>query len=118
MRYSEQVLEHFERPRNVAEAATGRAAIGRAGSEEAGAIVEFRLAQEDGCVTRLAFRAWGCPHTIAVASWLTGQLTGRGIDELLPLDVDEIASALGVPPEKWHCVLVAEDALRAALGKE
>ena len=117
MQYSEPVLDHFRHPRNVAADGAG-ARVGRAGSEAAGAIVEFHLGTRAGVVAGLAFRAWGCPHTIAVASWLTEQLTGQDVATVLPLDVDEVAAALGLPAEKWHCVLIAEDALRAAIEKE
>ncbi|NND60176.1 MAG: hypothetical protein HKN49_07905 [Gammaproteobacteria bacterium] len=116
MRYSELVTDHFEHPRNVATAAGGR--VGRAGDRRRGAIVEFYLELDNGRVASLRFRAWGCPHTIAVASWLTGALADREQQTLLPLELDNIATELGLPTDKWHCILTAEDALRAALEEK
>lgn len=112
--YSAAVIDHFERPRHVADRGSPATQIGRAGSEAAGAVIEFRLTAVSGRVEGLGFRAWGCPHSIAVASWLCETLQGRKLAELA-IDLDEVAAALGLPAEKWHCVLIAEDALRAAL---
>lgn len=115
MDYSDLVIEHFERPRNVAGPETESSHRGRAGTRAAGAIIEFYLDLAGDTVRTAFFRAWGCPHTIAVASWLTEQLPQRRLSSLLPLDLAVVAEALGMPAVKWHCVLTAEDALRAAL---
>ncbi len=114
MNYSDIVIDHFESPRNVAGPCSADALNGRAGSRAAGTLVEFCLEVDKGVIGHAGFRAWGCPHTIAVASWLTEQLPGKHVDEVQSLDLDHIAAQLGLPTEKWHCVLTAEDALRDA----
>ncbi|MDH3646735.1 MAG: iron-sulfur cluster assembly scaffold protein [Gammaproteobacteria bacterium] len=114
MNYSNIVIDHFEKPRNVIEGCDESALSGRAGSKSAGMLVEFCLDVSDGVIEHAGFRAWGCPHTIAVASWLTEEITGKGINEVQSLDLDMIASQLELPAEKWNCVLMAEDALRDA----
>lgn len=116
--YSPAVLDHFDRPRHVAGSPGQATRVGRAGSEDAGAIIEFHLETRGTRVGKLGFRAWGCPHTIAVASWLCATLQGCEVAKLGRVDLDEVAAALGLPAEKWHCVLIAEDALRAALAEE
>lgn len=114
MNYSSIVIDHFEKPRNVVISCDEAALHGRAGSKAAGVLVEFCLDVTDGKIDHAGFRAWGCPYTIAVASWLTEQLPGQRLDQVQSLDLDAIASQLSLPAEKWHCVLTAEDALRAA----
>lgn len=115
MTYSDLVRAHFHNPSNVANGAHPGELRGRAGDRRRGAIVEFRGWVTGGKITRLNFRAWGCPVTIAVASWLTCELPGKAVAGLLPLHLESTASALGVPAEKWHCILIAEDALREML---
>ena len=113
--YSDAVIDHFERPRNVVTDGTcARSVVGRAGSKGAGSLIEFCLQVREGLIERAHFRAWGCPHTIATASWLTEALPGQPLASAHRLDLNEVAGELGLPPEKWHCVLTAEDALRAA----
>lgn len=114
MNYSSIVMDHFEQPRNVMDSCAASDLSGRAGSKAAGLLVEFCLRVSDGRIDHAAFRAWGCPHSIAVASWLTEQLPGSSLDEAQSLDLDAIARELELPAEKWRCVLTAEDALRAA----
>lgn len=115
--YSEAVIDHFERPRNVgADDDCERSLVGRAGSKGAGLLIEFCLHVREGLIERAHFRAWGCPHTIATASWLTEALRGQSLASAQQLDLGTVAGELGLPPEKWHCVLTAEDALRACGG--
>ena len=117
MNYSTIVIDHFEKPRNLIDSCDKNALSGRGGSKAAGMLVEFCLNVSDGVIDHAGFRAWGCPHTIAVASWLTEQLPGQKLKEAQSLDLDLIAERLDLPVEKWNCILTAEDALRAAASK-
>ncbi|MBT8132723.1 MAG: iron-sulfur cluster assembly scaffold protein [Gammaproteobacteria bacterium] len=114
MNYSSIVIDHFEQPRNVISDCQPTALSGRAGSQASGMLVEFCLEHDNGLIAHASFRAWGCPHTIAVASWLTEELPGKAIKSVRSLDLDAIAGKLDLPAEKWGCILMAEDALRAA----
>ena len=62
------------------------------------------------------FQAWGCPHTLAVAAWLTQQLPGRKAGQALPGTPADWARALEVPTEKLGRLLVVEDALRKSFS--
>ena len=117
MDYSAQVIEHFEHPRNVTACASPTALTGRAGTLRSSSLIEFQVEMAGEVIEYATFRAWGCPHTIAVASWLTGILQGRRLADLLPLECEQVAAELGLPADKWHCVLTAEDALRAVQEK-
>lgn len=88
---------------------------GAAGNVEQGARVELQLAVEGGRVHAARFQAFGCPHLLAAASWLTGQLRGLERTEVAGWDWQAAAAALEVPPAKFGRLLVLQDALREAV---
>jgi hypothetical protein len=61
------------------------------------------------------FQAYGCPHTLAVAAWVTGQLAGRSRGDLVGEGPQSWARTQSVPVEKLGRLLVIEDALNEAL---
>src|SRR6185369_7126742 len=87
---------------------------GTAGGPEHEAWLRFHLRTEGAIVKAALFQAWGCPHTLAVSAWLTGQLPGRSLTDLVPGTPSAWLQALEVPVEKLGRLLVVEDALRAA----
>jgi hypothetical protein len=85
-----------------------------AGSRREGTEVVFHLRfGSDGTVSDVRFQAFGCPHTLATAAWVAGQLRGRASTQLVPASPPEWATALGVPVTKLGRLLRIEDALRA-----
>jgi NifU-like protein involved in Fe-S cluster formation len=86
---------------------------GTAGGPQAEAWVRFHLKVEGGIVKAALFQAWGCPHTLAVTAWMTGQLPGRSMTDLVPGTPSAWLQALEVPVEKLGRLLVVEDALQA-----
>lgn len=119
VRYNDRVTEHFERPRNVAvEALVPNAQLkrvsGEGGGIDSGVWIQFELLIDpQRIIDRVQFRAYGCPHTIALASWLTDELVGERLVERYTLDHDRLVGLFDLPAEKLRSVLVAEDALRA-----
>jgi NifU-like protein involved in Fe-S cluster formation len=89
-------------------------ANGGAGDAEHGARVEFEFLVEQGRVARGRFRAFGCPHLVAAASWVTDRLRGATRDELAAWDWREVADALEVPPAKFGRLLTVQDAVQDA----
>jgi len=89
---------------------------GRAGNREEGAEVVLELRLEGSRVGGARFRAYGCPHLIAAASWLTERLCGGSRTDVAGWDWREVAAALDVPPAKFGRLLVLQDAARAAAG--
>ena len=94
-------------------AATARA---RAGDREQGAEVLLQVRVESGQAAELGFRAFGCPHFIAAASWLTDRLRGAARADFEGWDWREAATALEVPPAKFVRLLVLQDAVRTLAG--
>jgi hypothetical protein len=90
----------------------GEEIVGVAGSEAAGARVCVRLLVCGDSVKDARFQAWGCPHTLAAAAWITAQLPGRSRESLVPGTPAEWRERLGVPVEKLGRLLLIEDSLR------
>ena len=90
---------------------------GEAGGPQQEAWVRFHLTVANGIVKDARFKGYGCPHTLAVADWLTRRLPGRARTEGPPGTPAEWAEELEVPAEKLGRLLVVEDALRACFAR-
>lgn len=98
--------------------AEGAAVVsGEAGREATGTRVRFHLRLAGPVVAEARFEAYGCPHTLAVASWLAGELAGRRREDLLPGTPADWAARFEVPAAKLGRLLVIEDALRDCVAK-
>jgi NifU-like protein involved in Fe-S cluster formation len=114
MEYSPLVRNHFMAPRNVGRLGNGaNVLVASAGNKEQGTEIVLSARIEHDRLAALTHLAYGCPHTIAAASWATERLVGKSLDELRQWKWREVATALEVPPEKWGRLLVLEDAVRA-----
>jgi nitrogen fixation NifU-like protein len=115
MEYGEKVLEHFTNPRNVGEM-EGASGIGTAGSPKCGDKTRVFLKIEDGVIVDASFKTFGCAAAVASSSMATELIKGKTINEALLFTNQMVVDALGgLPGEKVHCSVLAEDALHAAL---
>lgn len=83
-----------------------------AGDREQGAEVCLQFRVTDGRVAEARFQAFGCPHFVAAASWLTDRLRGAGQAQFEAWDWREAAAALEVPAAKYGRLLTLQDAVR------
>lgn len=113
LEYSDMVRDRFDRPHNAGRL-FGTVVTGRAGDEALGTRVELDFRIRDGVVERGRFRAYGCPHAIAAASWVAEAAEGRTLADTGWLDPLRLAELLEVPQHKLGVLLVVEDALRDA----
>ncbi len=90
---------------------------GEAGGPGQDTWVRFDLAVENGIVKAARVKSYGCPHTVAVASWLASQLPGRHRGDLVPGSPNGWAAAQAVPVEKLGRLLVVEDALQQCVQR-
>ena len=91
------------------------AVSGEAGAAGQDTWIRFHLLVADDVVKEARFQAYGCPHTVAVASWMAKALPGRHREALQPGTPTEWATEHGVPVEKLGRLLVVEDAVQACL---
>jgi NifU-like protein involved in Fe-S cluster formation len=85
--------------------------IASAGDREQGAEVQLSVRLVADRAAALRFRAFGCPHLLAAASWITDRLRGSGRSDLATWDWHEAAEALEVPPAKYGRLLILQDAV-------
>ena len=113
--YSEQVMDHFENPRNVGEIENADG-VGTVGNAKCGDIMRIYLQVENDIITDVKFKTFGCGAAIATSSMATEMVKGKSINEALTLTNQAVAEALGgLPPVKMHCSLLAEEAVKAAI---
>jgi NifU-like protein involved in Fe-S cluster formation len=115
MKYSELTRRYFETAANAGELAGPGVFRGAAGDHAQGTWVQFDLRIDAGAVSAAKFLAFACPHTIAVAAWLTEQAVGRQLKPKLPESVRALRERFAVPVEKMGRLLIIEDAWLAAV---
>jgi NifU-like protein involved in Fe-S cluster formation len=114
MIYSELTRRYFESAVNAGELTGPGVFRGAAGNPEQGTWVQFDLQISTGKLTAARFLALGCPHTIAVAAWLTESALGMALRPALPQSAQELRQRFEVPVEKMGRLLIIEDAWLAA----
>lgn len=115
MMYTEKVLDHFRNPRNVGEIEDADG-VGTVGNPVCGDLMSIYIKVEDGRISDIKFKTFGCGAAIATTSMTTELAKGRTLDEALQITREEVAEELGgLPPVKMHCSNLAADALHEAI---
>ena len=113
--YSEKVMDHFSNPRNVGEL-ENPSGTGTVGNAKCGDIMKMDIQVENGVITDVKFKTFGCGAAIAPSSMATEMVKGKRVSEALQLTNKAVAEALdGLPPVKMHCSMLAEQAIHAAV---
>lgn len=116
MIYSEKVMEHFSNPRNVGEIENADG-IGEVGNAKCGDIMKMYLKIDNGIITDVKFKTFGCGAAIATSSMATELIKGKSVEDALKLTNKAVVEALdGLPPVKIHCSVLAEEAIKSALA--
>ena len=119
MAYSDKVIEHYNNPRNVGSFAKDEPNVGTGvvGAPECGDVMKLQLKIcDDGVIEDARFKTFGCGSAIASSSLATEWLRGKTVDEALAIKNTDIVNELSLPPVKIHCSVLAEDAIKAAIG--
>ena len=120
MAYSDKVLDHYSHPRNVGAMDKSSADVGTGlvGAPECGDVMklQIRVNPETNVIEDAKFKTFGCGSAIASSSLATEWVKGKTINEALEIKNTEIVKELALPPVKIHCSVLAEDAIRAAIG--
>lgn len=119
MAYSEEVLDHYENPRNVGKMDDQDAHVGTGmvGAPACGDVMRLQIKVNDaGIIEDAKFKTYGCGSAIASSSLVTEWVKGMTLDQAAELKNTQISQQLALPPVKIHCSVLAEDAIKAAIA--
>ncbi|WWD09817.1 iron sulfur cluster assembly protein 2, mitochondrial [Kwoniella europaea PYCC6329] len=116
--YHEKVIDHYENPRNVGNLPKGDQDVGTGlvGAPACGDVMKLQIrVGEDGVISEVKFKTFGCGSAIASSSYMTERVKGMTLEQAGAVKNTEIAKELSLPPVKLHCSLLAEDAIKSAI---
>ncbi len=113
--YNEKVMEVFKNPKNVGEIENPDG-IGTVGNAACGDIMQISLKIENDVIVDAKFKTFGCAAAIATSSTATEMIKGKTIDEALKITNKIVVEKLGgLPAQKLHCSVLAEEAIQKAI---
>lgn len=116
--YHKNVVDHYEKPRNVGSFDKNDPSVGTGlvGAPACGDVMKLQIkVDEEGNIVDSCFKTFGCGSAIASSSVATEWVKGKPVDEVLTIKNSDIAKHLSLPPVKLHCSMLAEDAIKAAV---
>jgi nitrogen fixation NifU-like protein len=120
MAYSNKVIDHYTNPRNVGtlDKSAPEVGTGLVGAPECGDVMrlQIKVNPETQVIEDAKFKTFGCGSAIASSSLATEWIKGKHVEDALSIKNTEIVKELALPPVKIHCSVLAEDAIRAAIG--
>lgn len=119
MAYSDELIDHYENPRNVGalDKKSENVGTGLVGAPACGDVMKLQIqVSEEGVIEDAKFKTFGCGSAIASSSLVTEWVKGKTIEEAEALKNSVIADELALPPVKIHCSILAEDAIKAAVA--
>ena len=113
--YSDKVMDHFQNPRNVGKMDDADG-VGEVGNAKCGDIMKIYLKIREDRIEDVKFETFGCASAIASSSIATEMLKGKTISDALKLTNKDVVEALGgLPAQKLHCSVLAEEAFKSAI---
>jgi nitrogen fixation protein NifU and related proteins len=120
MAYSDKVVDHYNNPRNVGSLPKEDPNVGTGlvGAPECGDVMklQMKINPETSVIEEAKFKTFGCGSAIASSSLATEWVKGKTVEEALSIKNTDIVRELSLPPVKIHCSVLAEDAIKAAIG--
>jgi nitrogen fixation NifU-like protein len=115
--YSEQLLDHFQNPRNVGELPPPAITL-EVSNPACGDILRLSVQIEGGRVTEARYKVRGCTASIAAGSAMTEMLVGMTRTEAAALNAQAIEQAVGgLAPESKHAAVLCVDSLKSLLRR-
>lgn len=113
--YSEKVMEHFSKPRNVGEVSEPDG-VGEVGNPVCGDMMKFTIRVKDNRIEDVKYLTFGCGAAIAVSSMVSEMVKGKTLEEALQITNKQVAEELGgLPGNKMHCSNLGAEALHKAI---
>lgn len=115
MMYNDKVMETFQNPKNVGEI-ENYDGIGTVGNATCGDIMQITIKVENGIIVDAKFKTFGCAAAVATSSTATEMIKGMTLDEALTVTNKRVIEYLGgLPAQKIHCSVLAEEAIKNAI---
>ena len=118
MKYSNKIIEHFDNPQNVGSLDRNDPEVGTGlvGAPACGDVMQLQLKiNEKGIIEDAKFKTFGCGSAIASSSFVTTLVKGKSLEDAIKIKNVDIVKELELPPQKIHCSVLAEDAIKAAI---
>ena len=113
--YNEKVMEAFRNPKNVGEIENA-SGVGTVGNASCGDIMQISLKIENDIIVDAKFKTFGCAAAIATSSTATDMIIGMTVEEALKVTNKKVIECLGgLPSQKIHCSVLAEEAIKKAI---
>lgn len=113
--YNEKVMQAFQNPKNVGEIENA-SGVGTVGNASCGDIMQISLKIENDIIVDAKFKTFGCAAAIATSSTATDMIIGMTIEEALKVTNKKVIECLGgLPSQKIHCSVLAEEAIKKAI---
>ena len=118
MSYSKEVIDHYERPRNVGSLDSSDDSVGTGivGAPECGDVMKLQIKVDNDKIVDCKFKTFGCGSAIASSSLASEWILNKTITEAEKIQNTDIVEELSLPPVKIHCSVLAEDAIKTAIG--
>ena len=120
MAYSDEVVDHYNNPRNVGSFPKEEPDVGTGivGAPECGDVMKLQIKvnEKTNVIEDARFKTYGCGSAIASSSLVTEWVKGKSLDEALSIKNTDIVEELSLPPVKIHCSVLAEDAIKSAIA--
>src|SRR5947207_3054437 len=120
MSYSNKVNDNYNNPRNVGtmDKNSSEVGTGLVGAPECGDVMrlQIKVNPETQVIEDAKFKTFGCGSAIASSSLATEWIKGKNVEDAMAIKNTDIVKELALPPVKIHCSVLAEDAIRAAIG--
>ena len=113
--YNEKVMDAFKNPKNVGEIENADG-VGTVGNASCGDIMQISLKIENDVIVDAKFKTFGCAAAIATSSTATEMVKGMTIEQALQVTNKKVIECLGgLPSQKIHCSVLAEEAIKKAI---
>lgn len=117
--YSEQVMDHFNKPKNIGTFAKEDKNVGTGlvGSAACGDLIKLQIKVDEttDTIVDAKMKVFGCGSAVASTSYATELIKGMTLDQALEVKNQEIASSLSLIPVKMHCSMLAADGIKQAV---
>lgn len=113
--YSKKVIERFKHPKHSGEIKNADG-IGKAGNPVCGDVMWIYIKVDKNKIKDIKYKTLGCVAAIAFSEELARLVKGKTIKQAKKITNKRLVKALGKMPRfKYHCSLLAEQALKNAI---